>query len=128
MTFILYFLTGTVAGIIGGLLGTGGCALIMPVVRFGFNFDPAFAVGTTLFAVVFTAGAGAYKHLKMGNVDRKTALYVGISGIFGVIIGSLVPDFINTLAYFMLEVVNLLWHDDNQGGYPCQELAHIVSS
>jgi uncharacterized membrane protein YfcA len=47
-------------------------------------------VGTTLFAVVFTAGAGAYKHLKMGNVDRKTALHVGISGIFGVIIGSLV--------------------------------------
>jgi uncharacterized membrane protein YfcA len=90
MTFILYFLTGIAAGIIGGLLGTGGCALMMPVVRFGFNFDPAFAVGTTLFAVVFTAGAGAYKHLRMGNVDRKTALYVGISGIFGVIIGSLV--------------------------------------
>jgi hypothetical protein len=40
----------------------------------------------------------------------------------------LVPEFINTLTYFMLEVVNLLWHDDNQGGYPCQELAHIVSS
>ncbi len=90
MNFILYFLTGIVAGIIGGLLGTGGCALIMPVIRFGFNFDPAFAIGTTLFAVVFTAGAGAYKHLKMGNVDRETALYVGISGIFGVIIGSLV--------------------------------------
>jgi len=90
MNFILYFLTGIVAGIIGGLLGTGGCALIMPVIRFGFNFDPAFAVGTTLFAVVFTAGAGAYKHFKMGNVDRETALYVGISGILGVIIGSLV--------------------------------------
>ena len=44
------------------------------------------------------------------------------------IIRALVPDFINTLTYFMLEVVNLLWHDDNQGGYPCQELAHIVSS
>jgi len=41
---------------------------------------------------------------------------------------TLVPEFINTLTYFMLEVVNLLWHDDNQGGYPCQELAHIVSS
>jgi len=90
LTSIIYFLTGIAAGIIGGLLGTGGCAFIMPVVRFGFNFDPAFAVGTTLFAVVFTAGAGAYKHLKMGNVDWKTALYVGISGIFGVIIGSFV--------------------------------------
>jgi len=90
MTYILYFITGIAAGIVGGLLGTGGCALIMPVIRFGFDFDPAFAVGTTLFAVVFTAGAGAYKHWRMGNVDRDTALFVGLPGIFGVIIGSLV--------------------------------------
>jgi uncharacterized membrane protein YfcA len=90
VNLILYFVAGIAAGIIGGLLGTGGCVLIMPVVRFGFNFDLAFAVGTTLFAVVFTAGAGAYKHWNMGRVDLKTAFYVGISGSFGVIIGSLV--------------------------------------
>lgn len=65
MTFLLFFFTGIVPGIVGGLLGTGGCALIMPVIRFGFDFDPAFA-GTTLFAVVFTAGAGAHKHLRIG--------------------------------------------------------------
>lgn len=65
---------------VGGLLGTGGCALMMPVIRFGFHFDPVIAVGTTLMAVVFTAGSGAYQHIKMKNVDKQTAWIIGISG------------------------------------------------
>ncbi|HOF05769.1 MAG TPA: sulfite exporter TauE/SafE family protein [Syntrophales bacterium] len=94
MIYIAYLITGLLAGVIGGLLGTGGCALIMPVIRFGFDFDPAFAVGTTLTAVVFTAGSGAYQHLKMKNVDKSTALQVGFSGVLGVIIGSVVFGYI----------------------------------
>lgn len=94
MFYIIYFVTGILAGIVGGLLGTGGCALMMPVIRFGFNFDPAFAVGTTLTAVVFTAGSGAYQHIRMKNVDKATALQTGLAGIIGVIIGSLVFGYI----------------------------------
>lgn len=90
MIYIVYLLTGLLAGIVGGLLGTGGCALIMPVIRFGFHFDPAIAVGTTLTAVVFTAASGAYQHIKMGNVDKDTAKIVGLSGVLGVILGSVV--------------------------------------
>jgi hypothetical protein len=94
MFYVIYFVTGILAGIIGGLLGTGGCALMMPVIRFGFHFDPAFAVGTTLTAVVFTAASGAVQHLRMKNVDGKTAATTGISGVFGVIIGSVVFGYI----------------------------------
>ena len=94
MIYIVYLVVGLLAGIIGGLLGTGGCALIMPVIRFGFNFDPAFAVGTTLTAVVFTAGSGAIQHFMMRNVDLATALQVGLSGILGVIVGSFVFGYI----------------------------------
>jgi hypothetical protein len=94
MTYIIYLITGLLAGVIGGLLGTGGCALMMPVIRFGFHFDPAIAVGTTLTAVVFTAASGAYQHIKMKNVDKKTSWIVALSGIFGVIIGSIVFGYI----------------------------------
>lgn len=90
MMYLVYLITGLLAGIVGGLLGTGGCALMMPVVRFGFHFDPAIAVGTTLTAVVFTAASGAYQHIRMKNVDKRTALQVGFSGVAGVIIGSVV--------------------------------------
>lgn len=94
MMYVIYLITGLFAGVVGGLLGTGGCALIMPVIRFGFNFDPAIAVGTTLTAVVFTAGSGAIQHLRMKNVDKTTAIQVGISGVVGVIIGSIVFGYI----------------------------------
>jgi hypothetical protein len=94
MIYLIYLITGLLAGVVGGLLGTGGCALMMPVIRFGFHFDPAIAVGTTLTAVVFTAASGAYQHLKMKNVDKKTALLTGYSGILGVIIGSIIFGYI----------------------------------
>ena len=92
--YAIYLVTGLLAGIVGGLLGTGGCALMMPVLRFGFQFDPALAVGTTLTAVVFTAASGAIQHLKMKNIDKETALLTGYAGILGVIIGSIVFGYI----------------------------------
>jgi hypothetical protein len=90
MFYAIFFLTGILAGVIGGLLGTGGCCLMMPVIRFGFYFDPAIAVGTTLTAVVFTAASGAIQHLRMKNVDAETALLTGYSGVLGVVIGSII--------------------------------------
>jgi len=94
LTYLIYLVVGLAAGVVGGLLGTGGCALMMPVIRFGFDFNPAIAVGTTLTAVVFTAGSGAVQHLRMKNVDKTTAIQVGISGVIGVIIGSIVFAYI----------------------------------
>ncbi|MCL6449488.1 MAG: sulfite exporter TauE/SafE family protein [Armatimonadetes bacterium] len=94
VSFLIYFVVGILAGIVGGLLGTGGCALMMPVIRFGFHFDPAIAVGTTLTAVVFTAGSGAVQHIRMGNVHKETAYLTGYSGVLGVIIGSIVFAYI----------------------------------
>ncbi|QGP93322.1 Sulfite exporter TauE/SafE [Neomoorella glycerini] len=94
MVYLIYLITGILSGIMGGLLGTGGCALMMPVIRFGFNFDPAIAVGTTLTAVVFTAASGAIQHIKMGNVEGETAKITGYSGVLGVIIGSVVFNYV----------------------------------
>lgn len=45
------FVVGILAGGVGGLLGSGGCVLMMPIIRFGFHFSPALAVGTTLTSV-----------------------------------------------------------------------------
>jgi uncharacterized membrane protein YfcA len=88
LTIALLFLTGIVAGGFGGLLGIGGGAIMLPMVRFGFDFSPSIAVGTTLVGVVFTAVAGAYQHWKMGNIDWKSVKYIAPAGIIGVIIGS----------------------------------------
>ena len=107
MQYLIYFLVGIPAGIIGGLLGTGGCVLMMPVIRFGFHFDPALAVGTTLTAVVFTAGSGAYQHFRMKNVDGETAALTGYSGILGVILGSIVFGYLKPYGHLIDLIVGL---------------------
>jgi uncharacterized membrane protein YfcA len=94
VTILLLFLVGIVAGGFGGLLGLGGGAIMLPMVRFGFNFSPSIAVGTTLVAVVFTAVAGAYQHWKMGHVDWQSVKYIAPAGIIGVSIGSVLFYFI----------------------------------
>ena len=37
MFYAIYFVTEILAGIVGRLLGTGGCAMMMPVIRFGLK-------------------------------------------------------------------------------------------
>jgi uncharacterized membrane protein YfcA len=96
MAFFVYLIVGCLGGLIGGLLGTGGCVIMMPVVRFGFHFPPPAAIGTTLAAVVFTAASGAIQHIKLKNVDKRTAIIVGCSGVLGVIIGSLIFGYIKS--------------------------------
>ena len=84
MFYVVYFVTGILAGIVGGLLGTGGCALMMPVIRFGFDFDPAFAVGTTLTAVVFTAASGAIQLVGAGFKMYQQVVDLPVAAVLGV--------------------------------------------
>jgi len=88
LTVLLLILVGILAGGFGGLLGIGGGAIMLPIIRFGFDFPPSIAVGTTLTAVIFTAVAGAFQHWKMGHVDWNIVKYVASAGVVGVAIGS----------------------------------------
>jgi uncharacterized membrane protein YfcA len=97
----LLFGIGILAGGLGGLIGIGGCVLIMPAIRFGFNLSPTLAVGTTLAAVVFTAASGAIQHWRLGNVDWKSVKYIAPAGVIGVLAGS-------ALFYFISDYGNVI--------------------
>jgi uncharacterized protein len=79
---------GLLAGTLGGLIGTGGCSVMLPILHFWMGYPAAIAVGTTLFAVIFTALSGAYGHLVRGNLDRRVVAYLGGAGVLGVLFGS----------------------------------------
>jgi uncharacterized membrane protein YfcA len=85
---IVLVLVGFAAGVLGGLIGTGGCSVMLPVIHFWMGYPAAIAVGTTLFAVIFTALSGGYGHLIQRNVNRRAFLWLGGSGIVGVLLGS----------------------------------------
>lgn len=85
---IVLVFVGFLAGLLGGLIGTGGCSVMLPIIHFWMGFPAPLAVGTTLFAVIFTALSGAWGHLVRRNLDVRAALWLGGFGILGVLLGS----------------------------------------
>lgn len=85
---IILTIVGLIAGCLGGWIGTGGCSVMLPILHFWLGFPAPLAIGTTLFAVIFTAVSGGYGHLKQRNLDVRATLWLGGFGIIGVIVGS----------------------------------------
>ena len=88
--FSLLLLTGFFAGFVGGLLGIGGCSIMLPILVFVYDYSEVVAIGTTITAVVLTAASGALAHMRIGNVDKETALVVGSAGVIGAAVGDVV--------------------------------------
>jgi len=82
--------TGFSAGLVGGLLGIGGCSIILPILIFVFNYSEPIAIGTTITAVIITATSGAIAHIRLKNVDHKTSGIVNLTGSIGAAIGSII--------------------------------------
>lgn len=76
------------AGTLGAMVGLGGGAIMFPAIQFLLAYDLVIAVGTTLFAVIFTSVSAALGHFKAGNIRLKSALWVGLGGLCGVLLGS----------------------------------------
>ena len=85
--FILV-VVGIAAGLLGGLVGTGGCSIMLPVLYFWLGYPATVAIGTTLFAVLFTATSGGYGHIIHKNVDLRSTLWLAGIGVVGVLFGS----------------------------------------
>lgn len=90
--WLLYLLTGAVAGILAGLLGVGGGLVIVPALVWIFSaqhFPPEIilhlALGTSLASILFTAISSAHKHHAHGAVN-----WVILRGITpGIVTGTL---------------------------------------
>lgn len=90
MDVIIVLLLGILAGIIGAVLGLGGGVIILPASEIFLGLSTPMAIGTTLFAIIFTSVSGALGHYREGNVNVKSGLYVAAGGIAGVLAGSYV--------------------------------------
>ncbi|MDD3270436.1 MAG: sulfite exporter TauE/SafE family protein [Syntrophomonadaceae bacterium] len=84
----MLMLLGVGAGFFGGLLGLGGGLIMLPILSFGMGFSTTMAVGTTLFAVIFTTISGGYAHLVRGNVHTRSSLLIALGGVTGISLGS----------------------------------------
>lgn len=127
-------LVGFLAGVLGGLIGTGGCSVMLPVIHFWMGYPASIAVGTTLFAVIFTAISGGYGHLVRRNLDVRAVAWLGGAGILGVILGSWLFTFLAAHAkllglilglIFLWPAIRMIWEGITQRKMPQREGATI---
>jgi len=105
----ILIVVGLAAGLLGGWIGTGGCSVMLPVLHFWLGFPAPIAVGTTLFAVIFTAISGGYGHFKQKNLDKRVALWMGAAGIIGVLLGSWLFTFLSSKSALLGCIIGIVF-------------------
>ena len=80
---------GVAAGLLSGTFGVGGGVLFVPFMTTGYRFTQTVAQGTSLAAIIPTALVGGVTHIRQGNVVREAAIWMGVGGVGGAVIGAL---------------------------------------
>lgn len=81
MEIAIAFGLGSIAGLLGGLLGIGGGTIIIPGLVLLLGTNQHVAQGISLSAMLLTALVGAFIHYKQGNIKSSMILLVAPSAI-----------------------------------------------
>lgn len=85
-------LFGLGVGVLIGLTGIGGGALMTPLLIVALGVHPVVAVGTDLTYGALTKTLGGYKHLRKGTVDLGVSKWLAYGGVPGSLAGVLIVD------------------------------------
>ena len=109
MEYLFYLMVGSIAGLISGLFGLGGGAVIVPLLIFTFlargmpvEITTHLAIGTSLATIVFTALSSIYTHHQKQAIrwDIVKTLVPGIllgavlGGLFAISLGGVLLQFL----------------------------------
>jgi uncharacterized protein len=83
---------GLFTGLLSGTMGIGGGIVMVPAMTMLLGIEQHTAQGVSLVVIVPTAIVGATTHFRLGNVDLKTALALGVFSIGGGLLGSQVAQ------------------------------------
>ena len=89
MSLILYVIVGLTAGIVGGALGLGGGAIMVPAFVLLFGLTQHQAQGTALAVMlppIFILAV--LRYYWAGNVKVQMAIYVALGFVLGAFIGA----------------------------------------
>ncbi|XPP27315.1 MAG: sulfite exporter TauE/SafE family protein [Leucobacter sp.] len=106
LTGALLVVTGFVTGVLSGLLGVGGGVVVVPVLMFFFGASDLIAKGTSLIMLIPGSISGTLGNLRRGNVDLRSAVFLGVTaGVLsplGSIIATRIEPFWSNAAFSVL--------------------------
>jgi hypothetical protein len=74
-------LIGLGIGVLVGMTGMGGGALLTPILVIGFNVPPVTAVGTDVFHGAIFKTIGAWRHRVLGNVHARLTFWFALGSV-----------------------------------------------
>lgn len=87
--WLMALVIGAVAGVLSGLLGIGGGAVMVPAMTLLMGLSQHVAQGTSLLVIIPTAISGSITHFRMGNIRLQTAGWLSVGGVLGAAAGAL---------------------------------------
>ena len=87
-------LAGFIVGILSSISGLGGGFMIVPLLIF-LGREAKLAVGTSFVFILVVAISSIISHYRLGNLDIKTGLTLGLGGIIGAQIGPQVLQYVS---------------------------------
>ena len=116
---VALLITGIAVGFASGLLGVGGCFIMVPVQYWALTsvgVDATIAIriafGTNLLVVLPTAFSGAMTHHRKGAVLWKAGITFGIAGALGAFSGAFIashlPGRVLTMAFGIAVIIGAL--------------------
>jgi len=92
---LILLLIGLVAGVLAGLLGVGGGAIIVPALIIIAGFGDLAAKGSSLVALLPNAVTTSILNLRRGNADLVAGLTIGVVGAGVAVLGMFVATWID---------------------------------
>ncbi|MEM1546872.1 MAG: sulfite exporter TauE/SafE family protein [Candidatus Methanomethylicia archaeon] len=77
-----------IVGIVSAMIGVGGGFLMVPIFNLILGFTAHRAVGTSSFAIFFTALSASIAYLRQGRVDKIVGIVLAITSIVGASLGA----------------------------------------
>ena len=91
-----FSIAGLVVGILVGLTGMGGGALLAPILILFFRIPPVWAVGTDIAYSTVTKAVGSIVHIRQKTVNFRIALWLGCGSIPATFASVLLVQYLRT--------------------------------
>ena len=107
---LIFAACGLLAGLLSGVLGIGGGIVLVPIIK-TLGYYPVEAVATSSMAIVMTSVSGSVQNYRMGNLNLKKVILLGLPSFFtaqiGVWLAGLFPAYLLLAAFSIFLIINI---------------------